>query len=385
MNSTLRRPRRSPALTRLGLASLAVVLAMVGGLNIRPEQQTYRAEVQRAVGLYVGSDVSILGVKVGEVTAVVPHGQTVEVQFRLPDDVRVSAATRAVLVAPTLVSDRRLELTPAYTSGPVLEPGATIPLERTAVPVEIDQVLGAVQDLSTTLGPAGANRNGALSDLVRSGARALRGNGDSLNRAVSALSQALATADAGGSDLAATLTNLSTITAAFAVADQPVRQLSSTLASVSRSLAAKRTDLVGAVDSLGTAMQEIQSLVRESGPAFSANVAGILDTTRTILKQEQALRETLNLAPVALQNFIGTFDPQTSTLNARVAINGTATTDPGLLLCQLVASNGLGAFCPALRAALAPAGSLLQNLPQPLGEGQEFGDLVPNPQKPRRP
>ena len=374
------RARRGPAsVIALCLAASVALLAATAGADIRPAENTYRAEVQRAVGLYVGSDVSILGVKVGEVTEVVPRGEIVEVQFRVPEDVPLSDATGAVVVAPTLVSDRRLELTPPYTSGPLLERGAVIPLSRTAVPVEIDEVLGAVRDLSATLGPKGANRNGALSNLVRSGARALDGNGDSLNSAISGLSAALETADAGGNDLAATLKNLATITAAFAKADRPVRQLSSTLVSVSRSLSAQRSNVVGAVGSLGTAMKEIQALVRESGPAFTANVAGILDTTRTILQQEQALRETLNLAPVALQNFIGTFDPQTSTLNARVSVNGTATTDPGLVLCQLIASNGLGSYCPAVRAALGPVGSLLQNLPQPLGEGQEFGELAETP------
>ncbi len=381
MISKLRVGRGSTVTISVVLAASAALLAATAGTTIRPAENTYSALIQRAVGLYAGSDVSILGVKVGEVTEVVPRGQIVEVTFRLPEDVRVSAVAGAVVVAPTLVSDRRLELTPPYTSGPVLERGAVIPLERTAVPVEIDQVLGAVRDLSATLGPRGANRDGALNDLVRSGARALDGNGDALNRAITGLSQALETADAGGNDLAGTLKNLATITTAFAEADRPVRQLSSTLVSVSRSLADQRSDLVGAVDSLGTAMKEIQALVRESGPAFTANVAGILDTTRTILKQEQALRETLNLAPVALQNFIGTFDPQTSTLNARVSINGTATTDPGLLLCQLIASNGLGSLCPAVRTALGPVGSLLQNLPQPLGEGLEFGDLAQAPSK----
>jgi len=379
--SKVRFGRRPAAALSLVLAACAALLATTAGADIRQADETYSAEIQRAVGLYVGSDVSILGVKVGEVTQVVPRGEIVVVQFRLPEDVELSTATSAVVVAPTLVSDRRLELTPPYTSGPLLKRGATIPLERTAVPVEIDQVLGAVRDLSSTLGPRGANRNGALNDLVRSGARALDGNGESLRRAISGLSQALETADSGGNDLAATLKNLATITAAFAEADRPVRRLSSTLVSVSRSLTAQRSNLVGAVESLTTAMTEIQALVRDSGPAFTSNVAGILDTTRTILKQEQALRETLNLAPVALQNFIGTFDPQTSTLNARVSVNGTATTDPGLLICQLIASNGLGSLCPAVRATLGPVGSLLQTLPRPLGEGQEFGDLTQAPKK----
>jgi virulence factor Mce-like protein len=311
------------------------------------------------------------------VVGVEPHGAFVTVRFRVSRKVSIPAAARAVVVAPTLVSDRGLELTPAYTSGPTLRPTAVIPLERTAVPVEIDQVLTSVKELSDSLGPNGANRHGALNQLVRSGANAFRGNGPAFKSAIVSLNQALAAVDGGSDDLATTLKNLAVITAAFARADQPVLRLSSTLAKVTRSLADQRGELVGAVDSLGTAMREIQALVRESGPAFTSNVAGILDSTRTILKQEQALRETLNLAPVALQNFIGTFDPQTSALNARVAINGTLTTDPSLLICQLISSNGLGSLCPAVNRVLDPLEPLLQSLPKPLGEGPEVDSFVP--------
>jgi phospholipid/cholesterol/gamma-HCH transport system substrate-binding protein len=365
------------ALIAAVLVLVAGAIAAAGTELARPLDSTYTAQFQRTVGLYRGSMVTVLCVPVGNVVCVAPLWAFVSVRFRVSRKVSIPAAARAVVVAPTLVSDRGLELTPAYTSGPTLRPAAVIPLERTAVPVEIDQVLTSVKELSDSLGPNGANRHGALNQLVRSGANAFRGNGPAFKSAIVSLNQALAAVDGGSDDLATTLKNLAVITAAFARADQPVLRLSSTLAKVTRSLADQRGELVGAVDSLGTAMREIQALVRESGPAFTSNVAGILDSTRTILKQEQALRETLNLAPVALQNFIGTFDPQTSALNARVAINGTLTTDPSLLICQLISSNGLGSLCPAVNRVLDPLEPLLQSLPKPLGEGPEVDSFVP--------
>ncbi len=257
-----------------------------------------------------------------------------------------------------------------------LEPDSEIPLERTAVPVEVDEVLQEVQDLSTALGPRGANRDGALNDLLQAGSRTLKGNGSRLNDTVTEFSRAVETASGTGDDLASTLTNLAQLTRALAASDAPVRRLASTLEAVSGSLAAQRDALVGTVDGLAVAMQEVRSLVRDSGPALTRNTAGLLDVTRTILKEEQALRETLNLAPVTLQNFIGTFDPQTSALTARIAVNGTLTTDPSLVLCQLISSNGLGRLCPIVNTLVDPVEPLLQGLPQPLGEGAELGDGV---------
>jgi len=356
------------------------VLATAGAVAAAPavtgSGAEYRAVFPRTVGLYVGSQVSVLGIKVGEITGLEPQGTAVQVSFTVDDDLRIPAQARAVVVAPTLVSDRRLELTPVYSGGPALEPDSEIPLERTAVPVEVDEVLQEVQDLSTALGPRGANRDGALNDLLQAGSRTLKGNGSRLNDTVTEFSRAVETASGTGDDLASTLTNLAQLTRALAASDAPVRRLASTLEAVSGSLAAQRDALVGTVDGLAVAMQEVRSLLRDSGPALTRNTAGLLDVTRTILKEEQALRETLNLAPVTLQNFIGTFDPQTSALTARIAVNGTLTTDPSLVLCQLISSNGLGRLCPIVNTLVDPVEPLLQGLPQPLGEGAELGDGV---------
>ena len=41
-------------------------------------------------------------------------------------------------MSPTLVTSRAIQLTPAYTGGPVMADNAVIPQDRTAVPVEFD-------------------------------------------------------------------------------------------------------------------------------------------------------------------------------------------------------------------------------------------------------
>lgn len=361
----MRRGARLAVAAALAALAAAAGVPMVGGAD----STEYRAMLNRAVGLYEGSDVRVLGVKVGEVRSVEPRGDAVEVIFELPSDMKVSAVARAVVVAPTLVSDRGLEITPPYDSGPVLPAGSVIPIERTAVPVEVDQVLAAVQKLAISLGPDGANRDGALDQVVRSGAGALEGNGAAINTAVQELSAAMSTLDGGGQDLAGTLTNLATLTSALAAADEPVRQLSSTLTAVADSLAAQRGALAGSVDGLGVALAEVAELVDQAGPSLTRDVAGLLDVTRTALAQEQALRETLNLAPVVLQNFVGTFDPQNQSLTSRIAVNGTTTDNPGLVLCQLIASNGLSSLCPAVRQVVDPLEPILDGLPQPVGQG----------------
>ena len=145
------------------LVGLAVVLWPSGG------SRHVRAEFVRAVGLYEGSDVRILGVKVGKVTKVTPHGDRVAVDFEYDDHYSVPADAKAVVVSPSVVSDRYVQLTPVYTKGPRLADGAQIKLADTAVPVELDRIFSSLNDLDVALGPEGANKTGAVSPRVKIG------------------------------------------------------------------------------------------------------------------------------------------------------------------------------------------------------------------------
>src|SRR3954452_5390562 len=65
-----------------------------------------RAKFTSAQGLYAGCDVRILGVAVGKVDSVTPHGTRVTVAMTLDPGISVRADTWALIVAPNLVSDR---------------------------------------------------------------------------------------------------------------------------------------------------------------------------------------------------------------------------------------------------------------------------------------
>lgn len=58
------------------------------------------------------------------------------------------ADAKAVILSPSLVTSRAIQLTPAYTSGPAMADKTVIPLERTAVPVEYDDLRQQLQKLT---------------------------------------------------------------------------------------------------------------------------------------------------------------------------------------------------------------------------------------------
>ena len=140
------------------------------------------AYFDRTVSLYKGSEVRVMGVNIGTVTAVVPEGDRVRVSMEYDDEYKLPADAKAAIVTPTLTADRFVQIAPAYTGGPEMEDNAKIALPDTGTPVELDRIYKSLSDLTQALGPNGANKNGSLDTLLTAGTKALRGNGSSATR-----------------------------------------------------------------------------------------------------------------------------------------------------------------------------------------------------------
>lgn len=321
-----------------GIVALALVAALVVVLWPGGGTRTARAEFVRAVGLYQGSDVRILGVKVGEVTDVRPVGDRVLVDFSYDEKYDVPADAKAVVVAPSVVSDRYVQLTPVYEGGPTLADDARIGLERTAVPVELDRIFSSLDDLNVALGPKGANTDGALSRLLAVGSDNLDGQGRNINRTVRDFSTALSTLSAGREDLFAAVRNLQVFTTALADSDQQVQAFNSDLASVADQLAAEREELALALKHLAVALSEVAAFVKENRKNLTTDIAGLADITGTLAKQKDAMAEVLDAGPVALSNLQNAFNPASGTLDTRN--NEAQQDDPALYLCSIL--TGLG-------------------------------------------
>jgi phospholipid/cholesterol/gamma-HCH transport system substrate-binding protein len=319
-------------------AALALLVAAVMYLLPGGGSRTVRAEFVRAVGLYEGSDVRILGVKVGEVTDVDPAGDRVTVELTYDDEYKVPADAQAVVVAPSVVSDRYVQLTPVYEGGPALADDARIGLDRTAVPVELDRIFGSLNDLNVALGPEGANRSGALSRLLDVGAANLDGQGRKINRTLRDFSTAIATLSGNKENLFSTVRNLQVFTTALANSDSQVRAFNRDLASVADQLAAERDELALALKNLAVALGEVSAFVEENRATLTSDIEGLADITGTLAKQKDALAEVLDAGPVALSNLQNAYNPSSGTLDTRNSEN--QADDPALYLCSLLTALG---------------------------------------------
>lgn len=380
------RPPRVPDLGALSSRLLAKVAAgllllglVAGAVAFWPggAPTTISADFTRAVGLYPGSDVRILGVKVGQVDAVEPQGRHVRVTFSVDSRHRIPADAKAAIVAPSLVSDRYVQLLPVWTAGPAMAGGARIPLSRTAVPVELDRVSQSLDDLMVALGPDGANKDGALSALLETSAANLDGNGARLNQTVRDLSGAVTTLADHKGDLFGTVRHLQTFTTMLADNNAAVRRLNSDLATVALQLREERDNLRGALENLGVALDEVSTFVKDNRSLVKADVDGLVSVTSSLVTQRQALAEALENAPVALTNLSRAYHPQTGTLDTRN--NAKGLDDPLLLVCSILTGptgTGNSDLCDDLKTAVeprlpqlsaVPEGSTLRGEPQPGG------------------
>jgi len=367
-------PRRllSAALTA-GVVLLVVVAgySVFSGLGHRTMRLS--AHFAHAVGVYTGSDVRVLGVSVGRITKVTPDGTTVRVDMEYDAKYHVPANASAVIVPPSVVSDRYVQLTPVYRGGPRMRDGGDIPLARTVSPVELDEIYQNLNDLNVALGPQGANSNGALNRLLKVGADNLGGQGQRLHTTVHDFSVAITTLDDNKTDLFGTVRNLEQFTAALAASDQQVRRFNADLAGVSEQLAGENDELGAALHDLSIALAQVATFVRTNKKLLVGNVAGLAEVTGVLVAQRVALAKVLDEAPLALSNLNLAYNPSSGTLDTRD--NPLALGLPGLdqVLCGALAANQ--ALLTALKlpkpncAALSPAalGQLIQSVRNRIG------------------
>lgn len=320
--------------------SIAVVLALVVAvflwwLLVDGNQRRYSAVFTGVVGLYEDNDVRILGVKVGHVDKVTPQGDLVRVDMLVDRTVTIPRSAKAVIVAPSLVSDRYVQFTPVYTGGPAMAEGTVLPKDRTATPLEVDDLYASLNRVSETLGPNGVNKDGALADLLNTLAKNLDGNGQAMNETITQLGQAARTLSGSDEDLFATVDSLQKFTSSLAANDDAVNAFAEQAADASKFLADERGDLAEAVRQLGIALSAVQQFINDNRAHLKTNVDKLASITQVLVDQRAALAETLDVAPVALSNIINAYNGSSGTLDARADLNELAQ-PPIVTVCNLI-------------------------------------------------
>jgi virulence factor Mce-like protein len=320
------------------------------------DQRTLTAHFSRAVAIYKGSEVRLMGVKIGAVDAVVPEGDSVRVEMSYDAAYKLPAGAKAMIVTPTLVADRFVQVSPAYTTGAVMQDDADIPLDRTASPVELDRIYKSLAELSDALGPNGANKTGALDALISAGANALRGQGALANQTINNLSGAAQVFGDNSGALFSSVRQLSQLTSVLAANDRFVNQFMGDLAGVSSQLAGERDELQGALAALARAVGTVRTFVHDNKGKVESEIEELNTVLAAVVKEKDALGTALQLAPLGLGNLTTAFDVKTGSIGSRVQL-GPTVQSLGNVLCDVVVNSGTenaATICKLLKAITAP-------------------------------
>jgi len=332
---------------RLALAaglSVVVVAAIgvIGGSTAGFGRTHVVGYFDNSNGIYVNDDVRILGVSVGKIDKIEPQPERVKISFWLDDRYKVPATAKAVILSPSLVTARAIQLTPAYTGGAVLPDNAVIPQTRTAVPVEWDEVRTQLQKLTGMLQPTQPGGVSTLGSFINTTANNLRGQGADIREGLVNLSQAVSALGDHSSDIFSTIKNLSTLVSALHGSENLMRQLNQNLAAASALLANDPNEVANAVKNLNIVVDDVNTFVADNRETIGTTSDKLGSVTQMLNDSLDDIKQDLHIAPTVAQNFYNIYQPAQGTLSGALSTNNFS--DPISFLCGAVqAASRLGA------------------------------------------
>jgi phospholipid/cholesterol/gamma-HCH transport system substrate-binding protein len=314
----------------VGFAAFVVVcvvsafslMAVFAQLRFQTEQ-TYNAEFTDVNGLAAGDFVRIAGVEVGKVKKIsINRDAHAVVEFTADPSVVLTEGTKAAVRWADPIGTRYMSLVEGAGATKRLDPGGTIPVQRTEPPLDLDTLLGGFRPLFRALDPAQVNQ--------------LSG-------------QLIGAFQGEGATISSFLSHAATVTSTLADRDELIGQVITNLNTVLGSLGGQSEQLAKAVDSLSQLVQglaarksDISNAVAYTN-ASSATIADLLDQARPPLKNTVAQTDRVSALAVAdhdyFDNLLNTLPDSFKTL-ARLGLNGDYFT---FYLCDLLLKvNGKG-------------------------------------------
>jgi phospholipid/cholesterol/gamma-HCH transport system substrate-binding protein len=306
---------RLTAVAAVVLAGLIVAGTALVVRGVFFGQKTITAYFTTATAIYPGDQVRVSGVKVGTIKSIQPAGTQAKMILKVDHGVPIPADAKAVIVTQNLVAARYVQLTPAYrSSGPIMADGAVIPMERTAVPIEWDEVKTQLMRLATDLGPNSKVSTPSIARFVDSAANALQGNGDKLRQTLAQLSGVGRILANGSGNIVDIIKNLQTFVTTLRDSNVQIVQFNDRLATLTSVVNDSRSDLDAALTDLSTAVGEVQRFIAETRDQTSEQVARLGDAIQPLVDQHMALENILHGAPNALSNFFNDYNADTGTI-----------------------------------------------------------------------
>ncbi|WP_085176109.1 MCE family protein [Mycolicibacterium iranicum] len=301
-----------------GVAAIFVVLMVASSAFLVRQTffapSTIYAYFSSATAIYPGDQVRVLGVEVGTISSIESEGTQAKIAMSIDRGVPIPADARAIIVAPNLVAARYVQLAPAYDAdGPTMPDGGVIPQDRTAIPVEWDEVKEQLARISEDLGPTSPDDRTSVARFIDSAANAMDGNGAKLRETLAQLSAAGRIFAEGSGDLVDIVTNLQRFVSALKNSNIQIVQFQNRFAALSSVVNDSRSDLDTALTTLSGAIDDARRFIAGSRAQTSEQVERLADLTKVLVEQRKSVENILHAAPTALANTYNMYNPDAGT------------------------------------------------------------------------
>ncbi len=342
-----------PGFSRTSVILVAIVLAVaVGAAAVgwhvyrKLTTTTVTAYFPEVLALYPGDKVLIMGVQVGKIDSISTDGDKMKVVLHWDSKYKVPENASASVLNPSLVASRVIQMSPPYTGGPPMADGAVIPLERTQVPIEYDELRDQVTRILADLGPSRDQPKGPFGDIVESFADGFAGKGEQFNKTIQSLSEALDALHQGHGDIVAVIKSLAMFVNALHKNDQQFVALNDDLAQFSDSFTNTDREVATALQDLNQVLATTRKFLDENGKPLTADIKNLSDVTTTILQPEprNGLETSLHVFPNLMANFLNMASPNQGGIRVLPVIAGvTQYSNPLNLICSAIqAGSRLG-------------------------------------------
>lgn len=351
----------------VGAAVIVAVAVAVwfGWRAMQPAPIALTADFADTTGLYVGNEVQYLGVPIGHVVGIDPRGTYMAVRMQIDSASTIPRDAGAQIMQSALLTDRYVELGPAYTGGPRLVSGAVIAMSHTRSPINIDDLSRAVNDLVNALSTPGATSPSTsnVGRLVHAIATQFDGNGKRVHDLLVSSQKALGTLNANSPDIAAITQNLAELTAILSSRNASLHDFGVGVSQATAALASHGSGLTQTISAFQQLTDQVQSFVRENRTTLVADLTQASSVARTLHAEQGDLARIWDLMPTGAENIVRAYDPKLGAIRVELAArnqtifssvmrSATCTSYFGALCSYLMNPQGTGPLDLLFTAAL---------------------------------
>ncbi|GAA0956474.1 MCE family protein [Actinocorallia libanotica] len=307
---------------------LTVLLALsmtgaLGGCSAVGTGGTYKltAYFAQSPSLYEKSRVKVMGANVGTIDKIEVDQATqrVKVTMSVRGDVPVPADAHAAIVSANTIGERNIVLYPAWKpEKPKMKPGAVIPLERTELPVEIDDALAAFTTLSESIDPK------QLSSAFRGGANMLRDNGEDINGALETVGELTNDLAAQDERMVSLLTSLNELAGSLNRRDEKLKALFKAFNDAGGMLADEREQVRGFLSGLEAVIRQGDAIVEVYHEKLPSTVTDLSEIVMTMKANTGSMAQAIESLASITGAVVKAYDPKRKVVTIRLQLNAVA-------------------------------------------------------------